>query len=462
MTARRFSGAYKLILTVSFALPLVCGLAPARADDASGSPDAASGDIVNAKFQFIGRVNGPSVFVRAGASDVDYPVMKLDSGAQVTVVGERFGWLKIMPPDGSFCYVAKAYVEKHGDGTQGRVVNTLNARVGSSLNDMKAVIATKLEPGTDVQIIGEADEYFKIKPPEGTYLYVKKEFIEPVQRIAKPADAPSGDNSAANAAPANADNSTASAAGPTTNPADGSTVAMTPTTQPALAMDEPTTQPSAGPTTTPTDKTLADDEASFDQLQQRYAAESGKTLDQQDPASLLAGYQKIASDRVLPESLLQTTDERVTVLKARVTDREQFVAVQKEQQEAKARLTALQAERQELQDRVAKTDVKFYTAVGTLRPSSLQQGTMPLYRLTDPVTGRTVVYIKSDDVKLGSMSGQFIGVKGDVIDDPQLSLKVITPTDYEPVDQSKLYNGIAAQMVPPSLMPSGQASIASP
>ena len=55
-------------------------------------------------------------------------------------------------------------------------------------------------------------------------------------------------------------------------------------------------------------------------------------------------------------------------------------------------------------------DVKVYTAVGTLRTSSIQQGGQIMYRLTDPQTGRTVCYLRSDDPKYGTLLSQFIGV----------------------------------------------------
>ena len=102
----------------------------------------------------------------------------------MTVVGIKFDWLKIAPPEGSFCYVAKAYVEKRGDGSVGRVNNQANVRVGSSLNAMKTKVSAKLEPGQDVAIIGEQDEYFKIKPPKDVYLYVNKQFVDPVKQVA--------------------------------------------------------------------------------------------------------------------------------------------------------------------------------------------------------------------------------------------------------------------------------------
>jgi hypothetical protein len=46
-------------------------------------------------------------------------------------------------------------------------------------------------------------------------------------------------------------------------------------------------------------------------------------------------------------------------------------------------------------------------------------------------------------------------VQGQVVDDQQWNLKWITPTDLQPVDQRKVNRSIAAQIIPPSLMPGG-------
>ena len=97
--------------------------------------------------------------------------------------------------------------------------------------------------------------------------------------------------------------------------------------------------------------------------------------------------------------------------------------------------------------------MKIYTAVGTLRTSSLQQGGQIMYRLTDPATGRTVCYLRSDDPKYGQLLGQFIGVTGQIANEPGLNLKVITATEFAKADPNELYRGIAAQIVPPSLLP---------
>src|SRR5205809_1025574 len=130
MSARRshspllsFTGSVSSAALLAAALLAVAPIT-ARAQDAtspvpapsSAAPAAANpvGDIDNGKFQVEGKITSNAVYVRSGPSENDYPTMKLDSGASVTFVGAKFDWLKILPPEGSFCYVAKAFVEKRG------------------------------------------------------------------------------------------------------------------------------------------------------------------------------------------------------------------------------------------------------------------------------------------------------------------------------------------------------------
>jgi hypothetical protein len=444
--ASRSPLSHALILSMALACPVLLIPMLSFGQDAPVNPDEG-----NSKFQFEGVVNANSVYVHSGPNENDYPTMKLDRGAHITVVGIRFDWLKIVPPDGSFCYVAKAYTEKRGDGSVGRTTNALNVHIGSDLNTLKVKVAKRLDADTDVQIIGEQDEYFKIKPPEGVYLYVDKQFVDPVKEIAL---VPSPDGTPIP---------------PTAPPSDGAPVPVPdqngvstapPTTAPDQANAAPTTGPSvaAAPATQPADAVAAA-QSEFDHLEAQFATDSAKPLEDQDPATLSTGYDQLAKGALLPDSLRKIAEYKAAVLKARADDRSEFLAVKKEQAEMNAKVAALRAERDELEIRVKQNEIKAYTAVGTLRASSLQQGQQTLYRLTDPASGRTVIYLRTNDMKLGELMNQFIGVKGTATDDTQLSLRVIDATDFEPVDQAKLYTSVMAEIVPPSLMPTGpQAS----
>ena len=139
---------------------------------------------------YYGILNDDNVYVRSGPSDERYyATQKLNKGAKVTVVEtltvQKDEWLKIIPPDGSFSYVVKSRVEKRHDGTVGRVTTSnLNVRAGSTLNNYKTTVQSSLEEGDDVKILGEDTEYFKIAPPTGAYLYVKKTFVDPAPVVA--------------------------------------------------------------------------------------------------------------------------------------------------------------------------------------------------------------------------------------------------------------------------------------
>jgi SH3-like domain-containing protein len=414
-----------------------------------GAPEPTP-EIENARFATVGQINANSVFIRSGPSENDYPVLKLERGARITVVGMRGDWLKIRPPEGAYCYVAKAFVDRRGDGNIGRVNNTLYVRVGSRLNDMRTKVAMKLDPGTDVKIIDQKDEYFLIEPPEGVFLYVSKRFVDPV------APAGNADNPVPNPAPiAGGNNPTDPAPNPrnpsptdptiTQNPvADGNNPANADSLE-ANAGNQPATQPSAAM-------------LKFQELEQQWRDSLRLPLEDQPVATLLAGYRDVLADAATPESIGQLASLRVKALEARMQALADLMEVKRLQAEAAERAKALQAEREELEQRRNQTAIQTYAAVGTLRPSSLQFAGGTLYRLTDPNTGRTVVYIRSDDATINQRLGQFVGVRGELINDARLSVRYITPTLIEVVDPTKVNQSVVAGLIPPSMQPTGTAS----
>ena len=125
--ARRVVRALPLALAV-LATPLVL----------HAQTDPAGGDIESSEYTFAGEVSVDGSLVRSGPSESDYAVLKLDKGARLTVVGMRFDWLKVVPPEGSFCLVPIAFVERSGDGTVGKVgSNPATVRIGSALTQQK-------------------------------------------------------------------------------------------------------------------------------------------------------------------------------------------------------------------------------------------------------------------------------------------------------------------------------------
>lgn len=406
--------------------------------------DLPSGDVDNAKHELLGVINAEGVYVRSGPSENSYQTMKLDKGVQVTVVGLKFNWLKILPPQGSFAYVPKVYIDRRNDGSVGRASREVVAKVGSSLNMMKIAPMAKVNEGDDVTIIGEQDEYFKIKPPEGSVLYVSKNFVDFVKVIPKTGDTSDHGPIAQN--PGNG--ATGGQASPPTggqptaeNPIAGSTTKPAPDQATALAAS--TTQPTAEAAST-----------QFDKLEVQFAAANEKPITEQPLEPLLSGYDAVLKQDALPNSMRRVAEVRLATLKLRNEAKQEFLATKSSQDKMKERSKSLTAEQEEIQERIKSNSVELYTAVGTLRASSLQHAGSTLYRLTDPATGRTVAYLRTPEPKYADLIGQFVGVKGTVSSDSALNMKIIeSPVTVQTIDPTKVNGSIAAEILPPSLLP---------
>lgn len=402
----------------------------------------AAPEVANAAYQFAGEITANGVYVRSGPREGDYATMKLDKGAEVTVVGIKFDWLKILPPEGSFSYVSKAFVQQYGDGKRGRVTkNDLRVRAGSSMNQLKSQVQTSLMENDEVEILGEQDEYFKIKPPAGAYLYVKKDFVRPIRKLGTAAATPQPQ--------------------PVTPPPvalhnDDEMIAPQPQVPavegaPLQEVAATTTTPeAAAPQATPDQAAAAGER--FNKLEEQYRATASLPIDQQPLDELLAGYQPLAEGNELPDTMRRIAQHRVKAIQQAQSVRQELAAIRKEHEEIKARRMALKAEQEELEQNLRANSVEIFTAVGTLRASSLQRGPERLYRVTDPQSGRTLVYIRSNDPAVAAQLNQFVGVRGEAINDPSLNLNVISPTLVKPVDINKVNNGVAAQILPPSLL----------
>lgn len=422
MSVQSFS--IKVALAAALALPLGGGVLLAQADQ---TPP----EVTNAKYRFAGVINTDNVFVRSGPGENFYPTMKLNKGDQVTVVGMKFDWLKVVPPAGSFSYVAKVHVDRRGDGSVGRVSSPdLLVKAGSTENTLKYAVQAKLNEGDEVQIIGEEDEYFKIKPPADAYLYINKQYVDPVKALNGPAAAPTGDAGAAVTQTPSTQASSPSMAGGT-NEAEtaGGTEQATAATQPA------------GPSA----------ESRFDEVEAKFLEATKQPLDQQPIEELSKEYTDLSKAGDLPDSMQRIVGQRLASLKLREEAKKELEQAKADWAKNQKVDQAATAERTEIEQRLKKNEIKYYTAVGTLRTSSIQDGGNTLYRLTDPDTGDTVVYLRSSDDKLGSMLGQFLGVKGTVAPAGG-GIQILTATDIEQVDPSQVGKQVAAQMTPPSLL----------
>jgi uncharacterized protein YgiM (DUF1202 family) len=429
-------------------------VAPAKEDEGTD----AFPQVENAKFHFAGIVKNNNVFVKSGPSLNSYSTMKLDKGAEVTVVGIKGEWLKIVPPEGSFSYVPQVYVTRRGpeNSPTGRVNSQLNVRAGSTLNSMKTTIQTKLEEGADVKILGDLDEYYKIAPPEGAYVYINKQYVEPDHKLgddkpgiaSKTGDAGKKDEVAIGEKKTDEQPTTKNSTGD----ANGPSITRVPEPDQApggRGGHDEVAKGDESPTTKPAALTATED---FVKAEAEFAAASKLPTVEQPIEELTEKYKALAASGALGKTNSLIVDARLRALKYRAEARTELKKFAKGREELDKHRQAAAAEQGELEARVKQTQVSIYTAVGTLRVSSLQQGTAPLYRLTDPQSGKTVVYIRSNDPKYTSMLNQFVGVKGDLTNDERLKLKIITPTGMEAVDASKVNGTVIATITPPSML----------
>jgi len=433
----------RLILSAALSLTISASVLPS----VTFAQEAPAQGLETAKQQWFGLVNAGAVYVRSAASEDAYPVMKLEKGAQVKVVGMKFKWLKILPPEGTFAYVPQAYVQRRGDGKVGRATREIIAKVGSSLTQQKTNPMAKVEQGQDVQIVGEEDEYYKIQPPEGSYLYINQQYVDPYKPIGTP-DAGEPKPTAPNTIAKNTPKPDGSPEGQAkTGIVDGlaSEKGTAPTTQPGGDV-------AAAPATQPADPvTVASD--TFDKLESDFKGANEKSITEQPIDQLLTGYQDLLKQDALPTSMRRIAESRVATLKLRGEAKADYLTAKAEQQKSMERRQALQAEKQEIEQRIKENQITVYAAVGTLRPSSLQRGNTMMYRLTDPATGRTVAYIRTNDSKYAGMLGQFIGVKGTINTDTALNMKFIDqPSEAKQIDSAKVNKTITAQIIPPSLV----------
>jgi hypothetical protein len=436
-----------LLSAVSLSLAALVLPVPVRAEDAPGSSD-----VEMAKNNFIGEINVNNVKVRSSPRDDAYPAMMLDKGQNVTVVGMKYKYLKVLPPEGSYAYVLKAYVNVRGDGKVGRVSHSFVAKVGSTLNPMKTAPMAELTEGQDVEILGEADEYYKIKPPQGSYLYVSESQVNPVKLVEpKPHDVIAGPNVAKPAVPI-PDKTGAKPADPVPPTANSGGPLITDATKPRNVPS--TTQPSED--AVPAGPVVAEVPAgpTFEHLEGDFKSANAMPITEQPIDVLLAGYTELLKSDSLSSQTRRIAEVRVSTLKLRTQAKAEFLAVRDNQQQAADRQKARIAEQEEIQQRIKEKAVTFYAAVGTLRPSSIQRGSGTLFRLTDPSSGRTIAYVRSNDSKYATLLGQFVGIKGALSTDAALNIKIVEkPTAAETVDPAKVNNSIVAQVVPPSMMP---------
>jgi hypothetical protein len=338
------------------------------------------------------------------------------------------------------------------DGTrQGRIRANCTARAGSRLNGMPGEIIATLAAGEEVTIVGEDSTYYHINAPRSVFYYVHNADLRQVREVKVSQGARGWNVAELDGAEAPA---TDGAGGLEATPMDGQDSA-----QPQEA--QPTTMQSSAaaaipdvviPTTRPA---ILND---FTVLDDRYNETAKLPLEDQPLEELKREYSALlerATAESAMTSLVPAIKARIETIELRQAALQDLMAMQAMREQMAQRQQAMEAEQEELAERAASAKVTVYAAVGQLRPSTLQVGGGALYRLCDPATGRTMIYLRADGEtakELVKNLERFIGVKGQTMDDKSLKLRFITVTESAVVDPAQVFKSVAAELIPPSLV----------
>lgn len=419
------------------------GAAPAAAPAALPSPSAAAAPAAAPEETkpFVGVITGDKVYVRAGPGNAYYEMGQLSKGDLVQITEARLGWYKILPPNGTFCMIAKDYVDADASGQNGTVKGDfVNIRAGTALypnREPSAVLGT-LRKGAKLTILGSTDKYYQIAPPDNARVYISPQFIArapddtaykvPTLKLPAGVAGPSRDTVTApttlpataviDVAPANPGHTTPpAAAGNTTPPADAGTVVINPTTEPA---GNATANTNTGAATQPSIATVPPQPATqfsasayttFQDLNNKYQAELRKPPLQRELDPLLKSYRDLLNEKDLAPSVKIGSESRISAL-------EKLAAIQRLARENQSSTDTLAQQRQALQQEYAAAAKAIedyektgpYLAEGTLQASAAVAGK---YALVNPSTGRVVAYVDpAADVDIGSLVGKYIGVRG--------------------------------------------------
>jgi len=138
-------------------------------------------------FPYKAEVTGSSVNVRSGKGMQTYECGRLNVADTVEVYGEEEGWAKIVPPPGSFSWIAMQYIAINAEAPTTGIVTGKNIRVyaGSDYREPLSsnVVQATVNRGDTVQLKAEEkDGYFKIHPPKGSFLWVSTRYLKQIDQ----------------------------------------------------------------------------------------------------------------------------------------------------------------------------------------------------------------------------------------------------------------------------------------
>jgi uncharacterized protein YgiM (DUF1202 family) len=393
---------------------------------------------------FVAAVGDNKVNVRSGPGTAYYEMGQLAKGDLVYVVGTSKDWYKILPPNGTFCMIAKEFVDADAAASTGTVKGDyINVRAGTAVyktRDPSAVLAV-VRKGTRVRILGSTDQYYQIAPPEQAYVYVSSQFIKAAPgteykvaelKLPNGAQSPFAHTVDAPTAPPSIAALPTAMPGSTPGPVAGATIDI-PSTAGAGGVETPgmaAAAPGADvPTVTPAVTFSAEAKSKFNDVNARYLQDSKKQLADQDVAGFTKEFQDILAIPNVSPTIQQSAQANLKALERTASlqrlMKEQAASAEMTKQQTDALRKQLEAS-QKLIDS-SKENQPFINE-GVLKSSTVVAGK---YALVNPQTGRTVAYIDpaNSSVDMSIFMNHYIGVRGEKKKVDGADIEVITVRD---------------------------------
>lgn len=386
--------AFTALASLGFAQLGTSSSAPASTADANA--------VAAPAFPYLAEIVGDNVYVRSGPGTNYYNSGKVAKGDKVKVVARQFSWSCIVPPPGSFSWIYIPYVSIDPDNPGTGIVTGDNVRVYAGSDLVKPIHSTlqlKLDKGEKVKLLSEQkDNYYKIAPPTGAYLWVSTEFTNPVVAGTAPPAAKTVDPNK----PADVN--------------DANDVKVT-------ADVPPPPKPSIDP------KLLAE----YKDLQQKLLTERAKPLAEQDYSSIRKGLEAIADNKDAGKvaQYCAYVLKQVDRFELALTVHTQLDLQNKQFKETQERIEKYRTTRLTQVENVGR-----FAVVGTLKTSNIFSSEPQLkhYRIEDE-SGKTICYARSAAETTGTdydkLVGKRVGLIGTISPYPQTGGAIVKFTQIE-------------------------------
>jgi hypothetical protein len=158
-------------------------LRPAVLDQPAQQATIKANEANNVKFPYVGEITGTEINIRSGPGMNYYSCGKINAPLRVVVTEQQYSWSKILPPQGSFSWIFRQYIQTDANNPATGIVNADNVRVYAGSDEMEPMrcdsVQILLARGQKVRIIGQAiGDYYKIAPPEGATLWAASQYIK--------------------------------------------------------------------------------------------------------------------------------------------------------------------------------------------------------------------------------------------------------------------------------------------